>query len=391
MNRLRNVALACVLYLCLDLGLAQLLRGTALWDSLALERGYRVSVQPYHHGLVPNVDVGGVWGGKHYPMRTNSLGFRDAMVRTVPLHSTSPRAVLIGDSFTEGLGVTYGETYAGLLETCFATRGIQVLNAGVMSYSPSIYYRKLKYLLEDQGLTFDYVLVALDLSDIGDEAQRYEMDAQGRVISRPDSGLARPADKLLALLRDHSLLLHVIHQIRASAYARRADPSRYTDWTNDPRAFREYGAAGVRLALERMDSLAGLLRRHGIGLAIAVYPYPGEVARRDSTSVQVRVWRQWASDHTVPFFDLFPAFLSYGPGPAAIADNFIPHDVHWNSRGHQLVAQTLLRAGLADSVEAYLSGKGRAIPRSDAHDASGKRGCDFAHGSSLTGGLSVGH
>jgi lysophospholipase L1-like esterase len=391
MNRLRNVALACVVYLCLDLGLAQLLRGTTLWDSIALERGYRVSVQPYHHGLIPNVDVGAVWGGTHYHMRTNSLGFRDAVVRTIPLHSASPRAILIGDSFTEGLGVAYEQTYASLLTTCFATRGIQVLNAGVMSYSPSIYYRKLKYLLESQGLTFDYVIVAIDLSDIGDEARRYETDARGRVVSRPDSGPVRPGDNLKVLLTEHSLLLHVIHQVRASVYASRADPSLYSDWTNDSHAFHDYGAVGVRLAVERMDSLVGLLRRRGIGLAIVVYPYPGEIARRDSTSLQVRVWRKWASDHAVPFFDLFPAFLSYGPAPATVADNFIPHDVHWNPRGHQLVARTLLRDGLADSVNAYLTGKGRAVPGADTHQASGNFGCDFARGSGLIRGLSVAH
>jgi hypothetical protein len=385
------VTLACGLYLCLDLAFAQVLRGTALWDSTALERGYRISVEPYHHGLASNVDVDGVWGGRRYRMRTNSLGFRDAVVRAIPLRSSSPRLILIGDSFTEGLGVAFEETYAGLLEHCLSARGIQVLNAGVMSYSPSIYFRKLKYLLEDQGLTFDYVIVAIDLSDIGDEARHYEMDSLGRVISRPESEAAAPGDRLRSLLIDHSLLLHVIHQVRASAAARRADPSLYTDWTNDPRAFREYGERGLRLSMERMDSLDHLLHGHGIGLAIAVYPYPGEVARRDSTSLQVRVWRRWAADHMDPFFDLFPAFLSSGSGPAAIARNFIAHDVHWTASGHQLVAQTLLRAGLADTIEAYLSRKGRAMSSFEADSASPQRDCGLARGFNLSGSLPVAH
>jgi len=391
MSRVRNVALACGLYLCLDLGFAEVLRGTALWDAAALERGYRTSVQPYHHGLASNVDVEGVWGGRHYRVRTNSLGFRDAMVRAIPLRSASPRLILIGDSFTEGLGVMFEDTYAGLLQRCLAARGIQVLNAGVMSYSPSIYFRKLKYLLEDQGLTFDYVMVALDLSDIGDEARHYETDSLGRVISRPENESTEPGARLRSLLIDHSLLLHVVHQVRASAAARRADPSHYTDWTNDPRAYREYGARGLKLAVERMDSLDKLLHDHGIGLAIVVYPYPGEVARHDSTSLQVRVWRRWAAEHRDPFFDLFPAFLSSGSGQASIADNFIAHDVHWTARGHRLVAQTLLEGGLADTVEAYLSRKGRAVSSSGAQGASPTRDCGLLQRFNMTGSLPVAH
>jgi hypothetical protein len=125
-----------------------------------------------------------------------------------------------------------------------------------------------------------------------------------------------------------------------------------------------------------------------------VYPYPGEVARRDSASLQVRVWRHWAGDHTVPFFNLFPAFLSYGPAPAAIKDNFIAHDVHWNARGHQLVVQTLLQAGLADTVEAYLSRTRRAITSGvtiDAPSTSPGRVGNFSRPSNTRRGVPIVH
>jgi hypothetical protein len=373
MSRFRNAMLGGAVYVALDLLCAQALSQTVLWDPEVIEREYRVSVQPYHHGLASNVDMLGVWGGKRYPVRTNNLGFRDAQVRVVPLRSTSPRVVVIGDSFTEGLGVPYADTYAGLLDRYLAGRDIQLLNAGVMSYSPSIYYRKLRYLLEDVGLRFAYVVVAIDLSDIGDEARLYRMDSTDRVVSRP----ARESQtdtwtRIWSFANDHSLLLHVIHRVRAAAYIRRADPALYTDWTNDPRAYRDYGATGLRLALDRMDRLEALLRRHGIGLAIVVYPYPGEVLRRDSTSLQVRVWHEWATMRGVPLFNLFPAFLSYGPPSAAIRDNFIPHDVHWNARGHRLVAQTLLAEGLADTISGYL-GRAHADPHSQRAVSAGPR------------------
>src|SRR5262249_42014195 len=109
-----------------------------------------------------------------YHLVTNSLGFKDAAVRNVPLTTATRRVVVIGDSFTEGLGVPFEETFAGLLAEAGQRRAekTEFLNAAVASYSPTIYYRKVKLLL-DSGLKFDEVLVLPDLSDVQDEASSY--------------------------------------------------------------------------------------------------------------------------------------------------------------------------------------------------------------------------
>ena len=349
MSRLRDVLFGCAVYLSLDIGAAQVLKHTSMWDPDAVERRYRKPVSPYHHGLAENVNLMGQWGSIRYPVRTNSLGFRDAEVRTIPLRAAGPRVVLIGDSFTEGLGVPYPDTYAGILDHCLSRSGLQVLNAGVMSYSPSIYYRKLKYLLEDIRLQIDYVVVAIDLSDIRDEAHLYQLDSLGNVVSRPSQA------KLLSLLKRNSLLLHVADLVRDAARARWADPARDTDWTEDPRAYEEHGAKGLALAAARMDQLLSLLRDRRIGLAVIVYPYPNEILRRDSSSPQVRFWGSWTATRGVPFFNLFPVFMRSPSAATVLANDFIPHDVHWSARGHRLVAETLLAAGLADTIRMQLS------------------------------------
>jgi hypothetical protein len=308
MSWLRNVSIACGIYLALDIGVAQAIKHTSLWGPEATERRYRRSTPPYHHGLATNVDVTGSWGGVRYPVRTNSLGFRDSDVRTIPQRAKSPRVVLIGDSFTEGSGVPYRDTYAGLLDSAFSRRGLEVLNAAVMSYSPSIYYRKLKYLLEELRLRIEYLVVAIDLSDIGDEAKLYQLDTLGNVVDRPTGS----ASRMRGLLKENSLLFHVADLTWDVARARSADPAHYTDWTDDPKA-------------------------------------------RDSTSLQVRFWREWTRTRCVPFFNLFPAFLSQRAPISVLSDNFIPHDVHWNAKGHRLVAHTLMEAGLPDTIQGYLS------------------------------------
>ena len=97
------------------------------------------------------------------------------------------RIVFIGDSFTFGVLLDYEFTVPGLADIYFREKGIEVLNAGVSSYSPSIYYNKIKFFIE-QGLKFSHIVVFIDISDIEDEAVVYVTDEQTKSVkSNPQS------------------------------------------------------------------------------------------------------------------------------------------------------------------------------------------------------------
>jgi len=136
------------------------------------ERSARIANPVYDHGFAANFEGHGVWGDLRYPLATNNLGLKDASVRDVPLKPDSRRILLIGDSFTEAIGMSFEDSFAGQLYRAGQQRSekIEFLNAGVASYSPSIYYKKIKYLLE-RGLQFDEVVVFSDSSDVNDEAK----------------------------------------------------------------------------------------------------------------------------------------------------------------------------------------------------------------------------
>ena len=72
-------------------------------------------------------------------MVTNSLAMRDSENRQISLESQSKRVLLIGDSMIEGLGVDYDDSVAGNLQKIWQATGVEVLNAGVVSYSPHLY------------------------------------------------------------------------------------------------------------------------------------------------------------------------------------------------------------------------------------------------------------
>ena len=69
----------------------------------------------------------------------------------------------MGDSFTEGIRLNYEDTFVGLIEKELNKKNIEVLNGGRESYSPIIYWRKIKYLIEELGLDFDEVVLFIDI------------------------------------------------------------------------------------------------------------------------------------------------------------------------------------------------------------------------------------
>ena len=100
----------------------------------------------------------------HYEI--NSLGLRD---KEYPLKKPAgtTRVLMLGDSFTEGIGVEANETFSKVLEGLLNGEGrtekYEVINAGVGSYSPLPEYLYLK----SAGLKLepDVVVLNLDLSD----------------------------------------------------------------------------------------------------------------------------------------------------------------------------------------------------------------------------------
>lgn len=156
-----SLGFGCVLLLVLD-GLAA---------RLFLDNRIRVEHPVSHHDLRPNFSENVVWGPNRYRLVTNSLGFADRTNREVPLRSDSHRILFLGDSFTEGIGYLCEQTFVGLVDDRLRGNGYDILNAGVVSYSPKIHYLKMQYLLEHVGLKIDELVVMVDVSDPRDEIE----------------------------------------------------------------------------------------------------------------------------------------------------------------------------------------------------------------------------
>jgi hypothetical protein len=315
------------------------------WQPSYFERTYRVQSPYYHHDLAPNVERQAYWGGAPYPYRTNSLGFRDAARRIVQLQSGSSRVLLLGDSFTEGIGVPYQRTFAGILDSIASARGVEVLNAAVSSYSPVIYYHKAKHLLERVGLDVRAIVVLLDVSDPYDEVHRYRLTPDGEVHSVETYRSA--GQKAADWLRYNSVTGRAM-TFALLAYEGRATPPPFglgqapARWTYDAEAYRAWGARGLQLAGRSMDSLVALARRRDVSLTLVIYPWPDQIVRRNLEDRQVVFWQEWAQRTEVPLVNLFPLFIGSRPADSVLTRYFMPLDLHWTAAGHRLIADSLL-------------------------------------------------
>jgi lysophospholipase L1-like esterase len=333
-----------------DLGAGQLwtkMREGRSAEPVAFEQRYRIPHMRYHHDLRPNVSTdSAMWGSIRYAVATNSFGFKDSRVRDVPLADERPRILFIGDSFTEGQGVAFDSTFVGLVGGVLSVRGVDVLNAGVASYSPIIYWKKTEDLLVQRDLQVHAVVVFIDISDVADEASSYRLGANGNVTdAAPERGWWWPR---------HSLLYRAVRRAISSISPRdplgcggaeRASLQCRAAWTTSEKVMRAWGNDGLALADSHMAQLAALLRARHIPLTIVVYPWPHQLQMNDRSSVQIQYWQRWAKREGAQFIELFSAFFARVDAiglQRTLTDYFIAGDVHWNAVGHRLVADEFL-------------------------------------------------
>jgi len=321
----------------------------------------RIKSDLYHHDLAKNANKkNSIWGDVIYTTKTNSLGFRDRANRKIPLKTEKKRLVFIGDSVTEGLGLNYEETFVGLIDN--ALKGEHsVLNAGVTSYSPIIYWKKVDCLINKIGLQFDELIVYLEVSDIQDEASIYKLNDTG--VSSALKGTVSRRTKTLQseLINENTILWAWLKSLRKKEKPSISRESIFSkketqtykksinlhrgSWTYDENIYKEYGEKGLKLSATYMENLLKTLTAHGIKMTLAVYPWPGQIFHDNVDSKHVIFWENWAKQNKVRFVNHFTDFFLTKNKIGAIKTiekYYIAGDVHLNAKGNILIKEYFL-------------------------------------------------
>lgn len=326
-----------------------------------VESGIREHHPYFHHGFRSSAAMVTQWGGKEYTIYTNSLGFKDDTVRSVPLQSENHRVVFMGDSFTEGIGMEHADTFVGMIAEREQGRGYEIFNAGVASYSTKLYYLKTRYLLEAVGFRFDEMYVCIDISDIRDEAV-YESFHPNETLLHSDIRKAKRSiylkDRVKGYLKRNSVIGHLVlggpgtlklqragtdKAVSASAEASASnDPYIQRDlWVYNDSLWNNWGSKGLDLSDRYTKELLELCRQNEIDVTLVIYPKPSTVAAGEISTRHTRHWHRFAGANNVPIIDVTPDFLLLGDARSVIDNYFITGDVHFNRAGNEIMARAI--------------------------------------------------
>lgn len=295
-------------------------------------------------GWYHNASVGtkSVLEGHRYLESYNSHGFRS------PEHThTKPpgtkRVVVLGDSFVDGSEVGDDELFTWHLQQ--AMPGVEVVNLGVYGYSTA----QQLLALPRFGLPYDpdLVLVVTMSNDLTGNtvnfsffgpAPRFLLDGDSVRFEPTSSSAAQAAFRATNLpmpgmhfLHRHSLVYHFLnHRIYQRLRARRIQQ------LLDEQRHLLSPEERVRLYLELISRMRTVSEGRGAAFAVVLGYERSEVIKGSSPN---RGLAERLAERSVPVVDLFTGLLE--AETASDSSLYYRTDIHWNARGHRVVADLL--------------------------------------------------
>jgi hypothetical protein len=303
----------------------------------------------------------------------NSLGLRDREISRAKPEGTG-RVLMLGDSFTEGVGVEAADAFPARVQELVDHAGLkkrwEVINAGEASYSPILEYLLLKRVGLD--LQPDLVILNLDLSDMYDDINYTKLavfDAAGDPIAvRPEPERKRGPwyVETAYIIKDF-----VKDNTRAWNFLRRhitpfliwnfgVRPDSSGDLRDDKYAeIREnYGGnydQDFVLTYRYLEKIRDLLAARGIPLWVSVYPYglqisgnewdPGrrfwgfQLGKIYPTTPQEHIVR-FCQSKRIPVINMIPDFQAHEPRDYPL---YFQEDGHWLPAGHAIAAASIFK------------------------------------------------
>ena len=309
----------------------------------------------FDHKLSKNFNNLVAWGDKRYKFCTDGNGFRVGC-NNINRKSKNFDIGFIGDSFTEGTGVNYENSFVGLIEKKLPQK--KIANLGVSSYSPSIYFTKIKRLL-NTGYNFKEIIVFLDLSDIVDDTLCYKV-IDNKKIERKTSfenclkNLNEKNTKLDEFLKKNfkfsQILINLLisPKVEESTKIKNQFNHSRSEWTYNYKKnnFNQLDLdIVVSQSVKNMEKLYLLLNKNSINLSLAVYPWPGTLKYDKEKNLHVETWKKFCENKCLKFYDFMPIFFKEFNNKnfySSYKKVFIEGDIHFNPYGNKVIADNFI-------------------------------------------------
>ena len=304
-----------------------------------------------HHKFISNLKFHSKTNEWDVFYNINSFGLRGEEVEL-----TKNKILVLGDSFTFGIGVNLNQTFPELLKKKINGHGknIEVVNAGVISYSPVLEYLFLKQKIS----TFKPSLVILnfDMSDLQDDYNYFssaKKDNNNLVIAAgEETDLSRSVFSSLKTLQIINSLISKASKSETTNYIKPGDilTDRFAFTRNGIEITKEYQNA-LNISLTYLLEINKLSKKHNSGFIITVYPYGHQVNTKEwnlgrgvhlfkndtfYSDRLAKIIENFGKENNITVFNLFQGFKDSTDYPL-----YYPYDGHLTEKGHGLMADLM--------------------------------------------------
>ena len=390
-KKLRNGLIFVFIYFVIDLSLTQLYLSNFHYKKL--EKQYisdlenRVPNKDYKYTFKKKSSFKSNYIGHEYIVKTNNLGFRDYEVRD--LNKNSYYTIVIGDSFVEGVTLEYKDTLVAQLNEKIKSNNInnyEFLNAGVASYSPYIYQRKvISIIKENPWLKTDRVILLLDKSDVPDELNYFDPIQRPEYfpVEKEDYNFKYNEDFFKDLKRG-DLWRFLSKQTTSGSFlkivgdiidlerrnlrdryklSRKLGKSFFKISSKQVKAFRSIntrkhianyfqgnlwetkGKKSIDFSIENINKLKNYLNKKKIELLVVLFPWPFEIVNEIPRENYTNYIIQELMKNEINYVSTYKYFLK-GDIYSNIAENYIYNDIHFNRQGNKILSDVIWKEHL---------------------------------------------
>ena len=325
-------------------------------------KNYSIKSKRFHHDIVSNINVPEFWGDKKYQVITNNHGMR--VGANYNYNIDKKNIGFMGDSFVYGSGLDYKDHF--ITQIYNKNDNYNLLNLGYVSYSPSIYFKKLDYFISEKKIKFKKIFLFVDTSDIQDEGIFYREDKKGNIVRKWNSDEKNEKKNFKYLIKNYlkqNSFIFKFYEIFFSATISEG-PAKCLENKNNVTNFVKYldyerfGYAydakiqsmdwvieGQNKTLSYLDKIYKLLNENNINLEIVYYPSAIDILNDNKDtekSNHFNLLKNWSSMREIPLIDTSKDFFKYSSSIQNYRQNHILCDMHWNSNGNKIIAKNIL-------------------------------------------------
>ncbi len=338
--------------------LINLMLPNSIKKKIGTSRNYSLKSVEFHHLIAPNINVNEFWGERKYKVKTNELSMRIGKDKNLEVDRSKDYVGFIGDSFVFGSGINYDDHFISNLSNNFSNS----LNLGYVSYSPSIYFKRLKHILENERLKFKTIFLFIDHSDIQDEGLFYREDLNGNIVrkwlSDSDVKAKNRKYKVKNYLKQNSFIFKLYENITAPTmsknsekclskfknidYKKYIDSERFGYSLNKNLKNQDWIKKGLIKTTSYLDKIKRLSEKYNFKLIIVYYPSAIEVIDNIElkNSSHYNFLAEWSLANKIQLINTNYDFIRK-KNINDYLNNFIHCDVHWNKKGHEIISNNI--------------------------------------------------